>query len=1674
MARKKRDFDYMVLYPNNANYFEDGGPVFGTEYYDDGSGLIRSRIAAPTINYDLSNSPLRSQQFDGSLRMDKLGRREAANAMGVSRFRDLDDTAKAQFREYNSQVRDNNKQYNQDVKDAVNAAEANKGGGSNVNIGGAIGAAANNIATALSNPELKKSEKVATALGAPALAKIWSPNTEVADNALKEAQNRINSATNRYITDANDTQGAFSGIKENNRLNLINLDNIKQPTLKDFIGKRFINGATATVQGAASGSIGGPWGALGGAIIGTFGSLFGGIGQKRRARNALAKFQDDFNYYRRFAGNYNSFQKLNQQQSNENLLNNGLRQQRIQDLANINAYGGNLYWAGGETDPAPSLYDVGTSPLGLERMAYTDARFTPKQLTPISYGSKVDPNGEWAAAANYIADYDNQRMDLWHKNLDEINAYRKKLGSPYDYTANQLATLANETTDADKRLFMEKKQPAFNPRFDLAGTFFPRIARSNLSNVRIKAPEGDYALNPGAGGIYRNVDEENLKLRHTVTTNDKYLKDFDKRYGTNYFDTSKIHELAHSRGLDSFYEQIMAAKGFTKDWEKLTPEQQEIYNKYPVQKDKDGRVNRNYWLTPTEVISRRFEARKTLGLHPRDVVTKEFLEKPEVKKVIKDNHLDVFTNDQLTTLFNEIADNNNSKQYDNIAAMGGQFDFNLSPNMIDLQNQSLANQKYKYMNQMQPIGFTGGPGDKEPNPGFPRLACGGKLHLNKFDFGGSMNGMDLPTGMQYYENGGTHEENPNGGIQVGVDNQGTPNLVEEGEFRWGDYVFSNRIDVDLDVLSDFNVPATKRQGKKANKGKLSYADLAKKMAKKAGDLNDPITKDTLNENMKRASQAQDFQKAQMNSDNQLADYKNALKNQTQGNPMYGSMKYNGMGNVNQGLNEGSSAMEGVDNSSLSNVNRSGNAMMAAYGGNLYPDGGNIIISNQGVEFTKQPDGTWMSANGDTWSDAEMQQFVDNGEATMRPIHPALRVANDIVNRMNTPSYGGSNSFETTPFYAVPYFQNNPLGGLAGSGLATETKLRDLGMQKTYPIIGHDEEAGDIYMTPTGIRTSEQILNQPKNTDYVPTAPLNWNSQASNTMNPLYNIDVNLGFGQTQNGALGNGNIYNQQFGLGIRPDYVESKNPNRTVEAVSTYGRNVNGQIQYDPNGKPVMLYPKTFTGLNGEAANVDNKGFYKFGNTQNTGTGTSTNGGSSGSYRSTYSYSSKPQGLGEKPLDGLADNGAKFEAAGATGEGTTVNSDSAAVDTTRNLDKLSATGAIATKPEIPVYNTAGIYSQLGKGALKNIYNWAGLANTEFTPNNKPEQDLRALGKTGYVPRTADHSGMYRKADLFDINAANNAAQAQAAATARAMGNVNDRNQRAANQLVADYNAMLGVGNNYQTMFDTNMKSRLATDEYNKQTEQTNVAANNDMYRDNQNAGIQAKNFELSANTAANQIQWDKEQYADAQNRIAALNRQSDAARMADNQLNFLVDMANRNRLYNMTNQDPRQMYWWDNKNQAYQFKGDNSFYNNWNDTMRKAGIKYLDAELNDELNALKEQYGPNIPQEALDSLAQRQASINENKTTEKQRQDAAEARKAQYRYQEFLNEIRGYNPNYTPQDVSGFTTADEWNMAYNGLEDYYNRNKYYWLNPEKEKAYGGKIKTNKRNKNHSYDYMAI
>lgn len=118
-------------------------------------------------------------------------------------------------------------------------------------------------------------------------------------------------------------------------------------------------------------------------------------------------------------------------------------------------------------------------------------------------------------------------------------------------------------------------------------------------------------------------------------------------------------------------------------------------------------------------------------------------------------------------------------------------------------------------------------------------------------FGGELNtnGGDFSTGLTFIDEGGTHDSNPYEGVPMGVAPDGKPNLVEEGEAIYNDYVFSNRLTVPKAIRNKYKLRGAKD---------LTFADAVKQLTKGAIERpNDPISQETLHEIMSDLAQTQE-------------------------------------------------------------------------------------------------------------------------------------------------------------------------------------------------------------------------------------------------------------------------------------------------------------------------------------------------------------------------------------------------------------------------------------------------------------------------------------------------------------------------------------------------------------------------------------------------------------------------------------------------------------------------------------------------------------------------------------------------------------------------------------------------------------------------------------------------
>lgn len=133
--------------------------------------------------------------------------------------------------------------------------------------------------------------------------------------------------------------------------------------------------------------------------------------------------------------------------------------------------------------------------------------------------------------------------------------------------------------------------------------------------------------------------------------------------------------------------------------------------------------------------------------------------------------------------------------------------------------------------QYNPQGLVGGHWDKET------FIPASWQKNKKKAFGGSLqtHGGDWSNGLTWFNNGGSHEENPYDGIPQGIAPDGKPNLVEEGEVKYNDYIFSDRLTVPEDIQNKYKV-----------KDNTTFAKAVKKLSKESEERpNDPISQNGL-------------------------------------------------------------------------------------------------------------------------------------------------------------------------------------------------------------------------------------------------------------------------------------------------------------------------------------------------------------------------------------------------------------------------------------------------------------------------------------------------------------------------------------------------------------------------------------------------------------------------------------------------------------------------------------------------------------------------------------------------------------------------------------------------------------------------------------------------------------
>ena len=143
---------------------------------------------------------------------------------------------------------------------------------------------------------------------------------------------------------------------------------------------------------------------------------------------------------------------------------------------------------------------------------------------------------------------------------------------------------------------------------------------------------------------------------------------------------------------------------------------------------------------------------------------------------------------------------------------------------------------------------------------FDNIASNNTFNMEKnlASLGGNLfnRGANYDSGLMLINEGGTHESNPNEGIQLGTDENGTPNLVEQGEVVYKNYVFSNRLHLTEQELKDNYLPTSLKD--------TTFAYAAEKIGKNLIETpTDTLERNKVDNFLRRLANIQEAQRAKM-------------------------------------------------------------------------------------------------------------------------------------------------------------------------------------------------------------------------------------------------------------------------------------------------------------------------------------------------------------------------------------------------------------------------------------------------------------------------------------------------------------------------------------------------------------------------------------------------------------------------------------------------------------------------------------------------------------------------------------------------------------------------------------------------------------------------------------------
>ena len=289
-------------------------------------------------------------------------------------------------------------------------------------------------------------------------------------------------------------------------------------------------------------------------------------------------------------------------------------------------------------------------------------------------------------------------------------------------------------------------------------------------------------------------------------------------------------------------------------------------------------------------------------------------------------------------------------------------------------------------------------------------AFGGKL--NRFDMGG-----DISNGVNLIDSGSTHELNPYEGVQQGVDSQGIPNMVEEGEVVWEDedYVFSNRLTVPKMPKKKSDDETKEEKFNRLYEGK-TFAEVAERLQRESKERpTSSISKDTMNDNLSMLRDLQEEVKMKQQADEFRQEINSMSPEELMGlQQILGAMGQQGMEQpmpeqMPEQLPQEGMMPQGMPDMSMAvNPAMMGQPMMACggklkrfdYGGNLFALGGmspdkwtldtlqNTDLSDLSALPKKQTYGEALAFRGEFLKNA-MDNMKGKYYAAIEQTHPSI-------------------------------------------------------------------------------------------------------------------------------------------------------------------------------------------------------------------------------------------------------------------------------------------------------------------------------------------------------------------------------------------------------------------------------------------------------------------------------------------------------------------------------------------------------------------------------------------------------------------------------------------------------------------------------------------------------------